>query len=477
MVLKKVYQVSQKGKNPQPRFFLQHLICEAAGWKPKDTLYVHTNEEENEVTVQNTPFQFENSEKESHMKDRIHEVSVSYRENKNTGQLRPLVDTAGDRYRSIVDIKQKVEMCVYKGKVVIRPLQYNLMENATTPTHSDQRIRLTSIGAGAGVGTSVFQNTGYFTPVMEIELEQDSAEVLKHNFPNSFLFNGDLRDCHDVMESDVVLATLPCNEHSNLGFGDEGIGNNIVLATVKLIESSKSKAVVFENVPQFYKSKAFQSMKEMLMDKYPYWIERNIESLDFGSLARRDRTYAVAFTHKEMFLNFEFPAPAKNQRKRKLRDYVDSFKECNYEWKSLEKWTESFNSREAWKDRKLDKTFVTMDAKEIQCIPKRYRSQCASNTYVLNSAKDKWRFLTESEIRKILSIPEWFQFCSHTPITRRFEMLGQSVDGRVISAIANNLATTFMKTKDKLTSTAQTVKNTAQEFISINENGQFELAL
>lgn len=464
--MKKVYQVSHKGNNPKPRFFLQHLVCEAAGWEPGETLYVQIQEKE--VIVQNKPFQ---NDKESHT------VSVSYRENKSSGTKRPLVDTAGERYNSIVSINEKVEMLVYKGKVVIRPLRYKLMENATTPSFSDERIRLTSICAGAGIGTSVFANTGYFTPVMEIEWEDDSAEVLKHNFPNSFLFNGDIRDCHEVMESDAVLATLPCNEFSSLGFGDEGMNNNLVLAAAKLIESTQAKAVIFENVPQWYKSKSYQTLKELLLPTFPYWMERNLESYDFGSLARRNRTYAIAATNKDLFMNFEFPTPPKNQRRRKLKDYVDSFKEENYEWKSLKRWKDSFNTREAWKDRSLDKTFVSLDAKEIQCIPKRYRSHCASNSYVLNKKEDKWRFLTVSEIKKILSIPDWFEFSPHTPVTRQYEMLGQSVDGRVLSAIANNLATAFMKARKSLSKHMQVVKEEVQEAISIDEYGQIEFAL
>lgn len=466
MLMKKVYQVSHKGKNPKPRFFLQHIICEAAGWEPGETLYISINEESKEVTVQNTPT------------EEAHTVSVSYRENKTSGLKRPLVDTAGERYNSIVDINEKVEICVYKGKVVIRPLQYNLMENVTTPTHADQRIRLTSICAGAGIGTSVFQNSGYFTPVMEIELEDDSAEVLKHNFPNSFVFNGDLRDCNEVMESDVVLVTLPCNEYSSLSFGDEGMINHLVLAASKIIASSKAKAVIFENVPQWYDSKSFNTLKDILLPIFPYWSQKNIESAECGSLARRNRTYAIATTSRDLLFSFEFPNAPKNQRKRKLRDYVDSFKEESYEWKSLEKWKTSFDSREAWKDRKLDKTFVSLDAKEIQCIPKRYRSQCASNTYVLNEAKDKWRFLTESEIMKILSVPKWFEFPSFTPITRRFEMLGQSVDGRVLSAIANNLATAFFKLRNVITNKVDEALEAMDYAITIDSNtGQVGLAL
>lgn len=466
MIMKKIYQVGKKGKTPKPRFFLQHMICEAAGWNPGDTLYVSINEKDREVIVQNQSI------------EEAHKLSVSYRE--KDGIKRPIIDTAGERYESIVDIKEKVEVLVFSGRVIIRPLHFKLMENATIPTHNDERIRLTSICAGAGIGTSVFKNTGYFTPVMEIELEEDSAEVLRHNFPNSYIFNGDLRDCHEVMESDAVLVTLPCDEYSNLGFGDSGMVNHLVLAAAKIIESSKAKAIIFENVPQWYNSKAYKTLKDLLLPQYPYWMETNIESADCGSLARRNRTYAIATSNRNLLFSFEFPQPPKILRKRKLKNYIDSLKEENYQWKSLEKWQESFNSREAWKDRNLSKTFVTLEAKEIACIPKRYRSHCASNSYVLNKDKTKWRFLTESEIMRILSVPDWFEFPPYTPISRRFEMLGQSVDGRVLAAIANNLATAFLKVKNmfKQTVNHDTSRsvNVIEEAILFDEHGQMELA-
>lgn len=179
--LKKVYTVSKKGKPEKPRLFLQHLVCEAAGFEVKGEVYIRINEEKEEILMQNFPFADEQS---------VHTVHVASRKSKISGKERPLVDTAGDKYCSFLDINQKIEVNVFKkgnkGQVLIRPLQYRLFENSTIPTPKDQRIRLLSVCAGAGIGTSVLQDTGYFSPVQEIELEDDSAEVLLHNFPNVY---------------------------------------------------------------------------------------------------------------------------------------------------------------------------------------------------------------------------------------------------------------------------------------------------
>ena len=462
--MKKVYTVSQKAE--KPRLFLQHLVCETAGFEPGEEIYVAMNEEAEEIVIQNQPFDTE-----------FHKVHVSSRVNKSSGKRRPLIDTAGTQYSSIIAIKQKVEICVFQPKknlnrVVVRPLRYKMMENASIPTQTDERLRLLSVCAGAGIGTSAFLN-GYFTPVMELEYEDDSSENLKLNYPKSYLFNGDLKDCHEVAEADVVNLTLPCNEYSSLGNLETGVFDNLILSTVKIIQSSKAKAIFMENVPQFYKSESFHLLKDLLISEYPYWTEKQIESYEFGSIARRNRKYVCAFKEKEQFLSFEFPKPPKKVKRKKLKDYLDP-KHIEHEWKSLDKWMASFNSRDAWRDRNLDKTFVTEQAQELNCIPKRYRSNCASNSYVLNKEKTHWRFLSENEIRKILGVPDWFSFSEHIPEWRRYEMLGQSVDCRVVSAIANQLAVSFVKAATMVKSLAKKAVD-AFESISIDDKGQIAL--
>jgi DNA (cytosine-5)-methyltransferase 1 len=314
-------------------------------------------------------------------------------------------------------------------------------------------------------------DTGYFTPIQEIELEDDSAEVLIHNFPQTFVFNGDLRDCQDVAEVDMTFITLPCNESSSLGFQEGGVMNDLVLACYKIIQSSKASVLFFENVPQFYKTVAWESLKSLLQEDYPYWAQKELEAWDFGSLATRKRTYAVAFNNEERFLHFNFPIPP-NVRRRKLKDFLDHAK-VQHEWKSVNYWKESFYSREAWRNRSLELTFLKKDAIKAQCIPKRYTSQCASNSYVLSEDGQYFRFFSINEIKKIMGIPESFNFPEHIQKIRKYEMLGQSVDGRVIKAIANRIAYTFMKVK---TAAIEKIKNTAQSY-NVSNSGQLEFLL
>ncbi|NRD80891.1 DNA cytosine methyltransferase [Bacillus sp. BRMEA1] len=465
-LLKRVYAKRQKaGKDG---IWLQHLVCETAALKEGDPLYVKVGEEE--IILQNLPFKHDS-----------HIIHVSGRLNKTSNKRRPLVDSCGDKYASVLSLTDKVEIIVQKkdelSQIIVRPLQYKLMETDTIPSQKDERLRVLSLGAGCGIGTAALLSTNYFVPVMEIEMEDDSAEVLKHNYPNSLLFHGDMKDVHSVTKADVALVTMPCNESSTLGLNEGNVMNSLAIAAAKIILSSQAEVVFFENVPQWYKTSDWTLLNDLLKEEYPYFTEQQVEAWDFGCLSTRLRKYVVCFRDQEMFMNFQFPKPPK-VRRRKLKDFLDG-KHVIHEWKSLDTWMTNFENRDSsWRDRNLDKTFVTEDCTQINAIPKRYRGQSASSTYVLSKDKKHWRFLSVNEIRNILDVPEWFEFPKHIRPTRIYEMLGQSVSCQVFKAIANNIAAVFMKKAMKyLYQSTRAMKEKVEHAISISNNGQLELVI
>lgn len=440
MTLRKVYRVSRK--ESAPRVWLQSLLCEAAGFEKGQELFVRVLEKEQEIHISTEPAD-----------DVVSTVHVSGRINKQSGTHRPLVDTAGAKYASIISIEQKVEITVYRdglrSNVVVRPLRFNIHAATTVNKHSDERLRLLSLCAGAGIGTASFLDCNLFTPVMEVEFEDDSAEVLKHNYPNSYLFVGDLRDVQDVEKSDVSVVTLPCNEFSNLGDGGEGVFNNLIIGAARILKAAESRVVFFENVPSFFSSASYTKLQVALRDEYPYWVNPiHIDSYEWGSIAHRPRAYSLAFRNKEDMFAFQVPNKPRFLRK-KLREFLDGKgNQHKFEWKPVSKWMESFKAKaekgNSWANRSIAKTFVSPNATELQTIPKRYRSQSCSNSYVLSDDGQQFRFLTISELRRIFSVPDWFEFPSFTPITRQYEMIGQSVDGRIFRAFANAIAELFL---------------------------------
>jgi DNA (cytosine-5)-methyltransferase 1 len=263
LLLQKVYTVS--AKHSAPRLWLQSLICETAGFKPGADLFVRVDESEKLIVIQTQPYEEDN---------KVHEVSVSSRINRISGSPRPLVDTCGAKYANILCIQDKIEISVYREgdylQVVVRPLRYRLFDSETFDTPADERIRLLTICSGAGIGLSMFVESQNFTAVQEVEIEVDSAEVIKYNFPHSYLFNGDLRDCNTVAKADVAFFSLDCSEHSSIGDGDQGYFRNLVLGTYKILKAAEPSCIFSENVPAFYESSSYKDLKELLTPNYPY---------------------------------------------------------------------------------------------------------------------------------------------------------------------------------------------------------------
>lgn len=467
LILQKVYTVSSK--RGKPRLWLQHIVNETANFKPGATLYIHVDEDEKTITVQNSPYEHGGN---------VHEVSVSSRVNRVSGQPRPLVDASGEKFSTVLCIQDKIEISVYRngdfGQVIVRPLHFRLFESETFESPADERLRLISICAGSGLGSSLFVDTSFYTATMEVEIEEDSASVLKHNLPYSFLVNSDLRDVNLVAKGDVAFVTLDCSEFSSLGDLDQGYFDNLILGTYKILKAAEPRVIFYENVPQFYQSSTYNELQQLLSHDFPYHVGPiRLESHAFGSIARRDRSYAVSFRDKEDFDLFRIPKPPAVRHKR-LKEFLDPASTVHV-WKSLDKWMNSFKSKaeknNSWSERNIEKTFVTEEATELQCIPRRYRSQSASNSYVLSKDRKSWRFLTVSELRRIFSIPDWFEFPSHIPIYRIYEMIGQSVCGRVIKSFANEIASVFFRRHASESST-QRVEKSDNLKLSLDQSGQ-----
>lgn len=53
--------------------------------------------------------------------------------------------------------------------------------------------------------------------------------------------------------------------------------NDLIIATAKIIESSKASVLFFENVPQFCASPAWESLNGLINKNYPFWTQKEIE--------------------------------------------------------------------------------------------------------------------------------------------------------------------------------------------------------
>jgi hypothetical protein len=105
------------------------LFAKPQALNKEEEIYIKVDESNEEIQLQNFPFEEEED---------IHTVHVASRKSKISGVERPLIDTAGDRYASFLDINQKIEVNVFEMEIgekslfdhlntaysIIRPFQH-----------------------------------------------------------------------------------------------------------------------------------------------------------------------------------------------------------------------------------------------------------------------------------------------------------------------------------------------------------------
>lgn len=176
LVMKKVYKVTEKAL--KPRVWIYSLVCESAGFLPGQKLYISTDQEANEIIVQNQP-----------VTEDDHVVHVSSKRT-SKGAQRPIVDTAKESYRSIIDVDHKVEMCVYKdndlSRVIIKPLEFSLFKKESLVKTRDERISTFTSVVVRDLLLLPFKNQDIFLPLELLNLMKIVERYTDITFPQLF---------------------------------------------------------------------------------------------------------------------------------------------------------------------------------------------------------------------------------------------------------------------------------------------------
>jgi DNA (cytosine-5)-methyltransferase 1 len=176
---------------------------------------------------------------------------------------------------------------------------------------------LTSIElcAGAG-GQAIGLEAAGFQHRAVVEIDADCCETLRINRPFWQVIQTDIRKLNGKLHAgiDLLAAGLPCPPFSiagkKLGAKDE---RNLFPATLRLIEQTRPRAVMIENVRGFLEA-VFEDYREALRDelyKMGYitaW--RLLNASDFGVPQLRPRVVIVAL-RREFWDRFDWPQVAR----------------------------------------------------------------------------------------------------------------------------------------------------------------------
>jgi DNA (cytosine-5)-methyltransferase 1 len=174
--------------------------------------------------------------------------------------------------------------------------------------------------SGIGGFKIAVENNGG-TSIGYSEINSDAIKTYCDNFDEKIENNfGDIAKIKDLPKHDLLTAGVPCQSWSiagkNLGFDDDR--GQLWNDTIYLLQQSKPKAFIFENVKGLADPRNREALFYILArikDAGYYADYFIINSHDYGVPQSRVRVYIIGFKEKIFFNKFKLPPAVINKKK------------------------------------------------------------------------------------------------------------------------------------------------------------------
>lgn len=173
-------------------------------------------------------------------------------------------------------------------------------------------MKVGSLFAGIGGIDLGFQQAG-FDILWANEIDRDACKTYKLNFPETKLFEGDLRklDAAKLENVDIITAGFPCQPFSvcgnQKGFGDDR--GNLFFEIMRIADAIEPKIIFLENVANLVKhdkGRTFNVIHNELVSRGYYLRYLVADACDYGIPQHRTRTYILAFRDVERCESYRF---------------------------------------------------------------------------------------------------------------------------------------------------------------------------
>lgn len=184
-----------------------------------------------------------------------------------------------------------------------------------------------SLFAGIGGIDLGFKQAG-FDILWANEIDRDACKTYKLNFPETTLFEGDIRklDAAKLENVDIITAGFPCQPFSvcgkQIGFGDDR--GNLFFEIMRIADAIEPKIVFLENVANLVehdKGRTFNVIHNELVSRGYYLRYMVADACDYGIPQHRTRTYLLAFRDVERCESYHFPEKVKLEKR--IFDIID----------------------------------------------------------------------------------------------------------------------------------------------------------
>lgn len=174
-----------------------------------------------------------------------------------------------------------------------------------------KKIRFIDLFSGIGGIRLAFEQAAHTMEletecVLSSEIDENARVVYNSNFLEVPL--GDIREIATLPEHDVLLAGFPCQSFSYAG-KKEGFGDTrgtLFFEIIRLLDTHKPKAFVFENVRGLYahdEGKTLETIKHEMYSRGYSFDAFLLNSANFGLPQNRLRLYLVGFLNITPKLN------------------------------------------------------------------------------------------------------------------------------------------------------------------------------
>lgn len=178
-----------------------------------------------------------------------------------------------------------------------------------------------SLFAGIGGIDLGFKQAG-FDILWANEIDRNACKTYKLNFPETTLFEGDIRklDVSLLSKVDIITAGFPCQPFSicgnQKGFSDNR--GNLFFDIMRITDAVKPQIIFLENVANLVehdKGRTFNVIHNELVSRGYYLRYLVADACDYGIPQHRTRTYILAFRDVERCESYRFPEMVKLEKR------------------------------------------------------------------------------------------------------------------------------------------------------------------
>ncbi|MFC4292594.1 DNA cytosine methyltransferase [Sphingorhabdus arenilitoris] len=318
--------------------------------------------------------------------------------------------TATSRYSRI---REDLDMSIFNSNW--REVDTDKVSMNGTPLFGD-------IFSGAG-GLSVGFRSAGFRKAFSAEINKHASETLRHNFPESYHFEGDVADLSEtkiksVLEGrklDVLVGGPPCQGFSVAGKRQiDDPRNELFLEFCRLVEICQPEFFVMENVPgilTMQKGAVTNAILQKFEDiGYPETSVRILEAAEYGVPQLRTR---AIFVGNRLNVKNPYPKPTHSRDNYiSINDAMDDLKNLPRDPATNHEWTNHSAAYEARISKvpaggSLYETFRDAFKRQYSGVPSMAAKENHGGTHI---HYEKNRVLSARELARLQTFPDDFFF-------------------------------------------------------------------